>query len=129
MVRDMVKKKINGVAVDVRVSQDGEFTTLVAGVYLRADTLKDLLTQAKKALRQPKKAVAVPATIMGTKKYTDKYRGTHWAYGLSSRNVVLTGIHGGTGRVVSKDAETGAKLEGDQFGSFNGPSFVPAHDA
>lgn len=79
----------------VRDDVDGEFFVIHDGDQVRAPSLKTLKEKLTRMLREDKVRVAVPATMTGD------------GFGDDLVEVVLTGIHSGSGNVLVKRAGSG----------------------
>ena len=100
--------KVNGFKCDISVSDDGQFSSRVAGQYVRADTMVELKTKLKKAAKRPKIEVAVPVTVLGRGFTKPQYGHAHWHSGSGVQHVTLVGL-GADGDVRYRDDKTGEK--------------------
>jgi hypothetical protein len=90
--------QILGERVEVSVNTDGEFSAKIGLDYCRADTLKALMGQLRKAAGKTRITLALPATIIGYNKYSG-----HGVYrkflGVSVARGVITGINPKTNEI------------------------------
>lgn len=108
---DLKKRKINGVTVEIRVDDDGQFQARVAGEWLTADTLKGLEAQLAKTLKRAKIKVAIPATMLGVQKSTHFAARGSRVSGNGTRDILLVGIHSGNGNLLIRDDVEGSAVE------------------
>lgn len=93
-------KTINGQKVEFRVNGDGEFCTIIAGEFIREDSLKAAESKARALTKKAKRKIALPFTIMGAKMYTPGSHFTRKYLGIGCRDITITGIHAGTGNLL-----------------------------
>lgn len=107
-------KEYKGVVISVRES--GNFFATVAGEYVYDTTLAGLEKELDKRLKKAKVKVALPVSQLGRIWSESPYQRGRWVSGLGVRHLTLTGIHGGTQRVLAVDDKTG---EPEQLGRYS----------
>src|SRR5579885_2915539 len=108
---DLKSQTINGVKCEIRVGDDGELTCMVAGEWLKADTLKALVNDLKRVTKKMKVEVAVPAMLIGVEKR--KMEGWREKFvGYTCMPITLIGIDWRKNQLKYRTADGEVKIEG-----------------
>ncbi len=111
----MMEKTILGTKVTIRVDSGGEFSCHVAGDHYTGKTLSGVMSQVRTALSKRRVKVAVPATILGVKIYSNAGNGffNRKFKGVTAKNIVLTGLDPRDGDVQWAYEDGSKKDSGD----------------
>jgi hypothetical protein len=83
-------------------TSSGSFRSSVNGDHVSADTKDELVKEIQKRARKARLKVSVPATQIDVVEKEFFGGRKQWIFGVGTRDLVLTGIHSRTGKVLVK---------------------------